>query len=399
MLTRLSEFNPAVVHIEGLLKALRRIYIGHTFMLTIHPGVRLRPQGFLHDCFWAAEHLVTRKRYLLTAKSAATLFAVSGKPESIETACPDIAELIQTPVNQVRKYLDFLIDSKIIVDGEKEERSWAEKLYGTWAKYHWSASAHYHVATYDYPFADYAEGGRRIDRQRMTSYGSEECDMERGKSYPQASERVVIGRPTAARVTATLGQVWDSQVTPAALKKDALCDLLAMTFGQVGRRNLPTRGSLPVLAKTSPSGGARHPTEAYVAVADVPGLKSGWYHFNALNAVLERIIDEVDSDMLGELFYGSWSRAPFEPRAIVLMTSVFGRNMYRYREPRTYRTIHMDAGHLISSLEHFAAAKGLSTHAQSGTDDFQLEQLLGLSPLQEGVMFAVSLGDGLRKEG
>lgn len=51
--------------------------------------------------------------------------------------------------------------------------------------------------------------------------------------------------------------------------------------------------------------------------------------------------------------------APFTPQALIVVTAVFARNMYRYREPRTFRTVFMDVGHLLGTFEMVASALGV----------------------------------------
>src|SRR5688572_2921518 len=48
-------------------------------------------------------------------------------------------------------------------------------------------------------------------------------------------------------------------------------------------------GGREIALKTSPSGGARHPVEAYVVVRRVRGLRAGVYHYEAGQHVLERL--------------------------------------------------------------------------------------------------------------
>lgn len=147
----------------------------------------------------------------------------------------------------------------------------------------------------------------------------------------------------------------------------------------------------PQTRKTSPSGGGRHPTEGYVVVLDVEGYRPGVYHFCVENNSLDYIGEAPERSEAENLFTGA-RRAPFQARAYVVLTSMFERNMYRYREPRTFRTVWMDAGHMVATIEFTCFARGIPCFPQYALQDSQVETLLGVDGLQEGTVCAIALG-------
>src|SRR5690606_37579204 len=123
--------------------------------------------------------------------------------------------------------------------------------------------------------------------------------------------------------------------------------LLSLAFGRTGAIPIPWAPSHPLYLKTSPSLGARHPIEAYVAPLDVPGLRPGWYHVCVADERLDMISEAGPGDVeeLQRLF-----PTFAEPvRAIIVLTAYFDRSMFQYREPQTFRSLHLDAGHLCAS--------------------------------------------------
>ena len=102
--------------------------------------------------------------------------------------------------------------------------------------------------------------------------------------------------------------------------------------------------------------------------------------------------DIPSSDDLNETYPGSVGRASFDPFALIVLTSRFSRNMYRYREPRTFRTVHMDVGHLSGSVMLLASAIGLQTKADDVTNAARTETHLGLDWLEEGAQYAIAVG-------
>jgi SagB-type dehydrogenase family enzyme len=361
-------------------------------MLTAHPCVRLRPPGGHHPTKWVAEHLSNRTRVAIAPIGAAVLIAAFDSIKSTTEAVESLAQEFGAPATLVRGYIKKLYDLRMIVDMDDHERFRLLDFFSNWARYGWFSSADYHVATYDYGFADYEEGGRKLDLDRMSSYAKSNADTNRFKSYPSSLVVTTAGLPNASRIPATLIDVFQRQVPCQELTCSMLFDLLAMVFGKVREMRLISPGASPVLCRTSPSGGSRHPTEGYVAVHSIKGLEPGWYHYCSDSGDCELIRGGSSETELRETFYGVWPRAPFAPRAVVLMTSVFSRNMYRYREPRTFRSIHMDVGHLVGSLLLFSRALGIKAFAHCALDETAVEQVIGAAPLTEGAMFSVAVG-------
>jgi hypothetical protein len=106
---------------------------------------------------------------------------------------------------------------------------------------------------------------------------------------------------------------------------------------------------------------------------------------------LERLQDGIELAEIQSIFPGPL-RAPFTVRALIAFTSVFDRNMFRYREPRTLRTIYMDVGHLATTLEVSARSLGIASYMHHGINDALLESKFGINGLEEGAILAIALG-------
>ncbi len=63
--------------------------------------------------------------------------------------------------------------------------------------------------------------------------------------------------------------------------------------------------------------------------------------------------------------------------------------MYRYREPRTFRTVSIDVGHLVATLELTARALGLRAARQYDVRHETIEAALSLQATVEGSMCCV----------
>lgn len=110
--------------------------------------------------------------------------------------------------------------------------------------------------------------------------------------------------------------------------------------------------------KTSPSAGARHPLEAYVAALRVRGLPRGLYHYSPDTHLLELLRKgcrpgQFGSYLAGKSWYGSAS-------ALMFMTAVFERNQWKHPDSAAYRTVILDAGHMSQTFCLTATWLGLA---------------------------------------
>ena len=141
----------------------------------------------------------------------------------------------------------------------------------------------FHTATKDVRFWSAREAARQARRQaRRTPMpepvkryrGADTVDLPRPAGGPFA--QVLVARRTWRRFSAR------------PLSLDDLATLLGLSAGV---QQWARSGSTELALKTSPSGGARHPIECYVAARDVQGLRAGIYHYAADRHALERVRD------------------------------------------------------------------------------------------------------------
>jgi SagB-type dehydrogenase family enzyme len=166
-----------------------------------------------------------------------------------------------------------------------------------------------------------------------------------------------------------------------------LATLLGLSVGvqkwvRVGRRDLPL--------KTSPSGGARHPVEAYVVVRHVHGLPAGLYHYHAGRHAMERLgraptAARLRSYMPASGHFGSAS-------AFLFFTAVLGRQLWRYPYSRAYRAALIEAGHVCQTFCLAATALKLAPFSLMGLVDALIERDLGIDGISETVLYAAGVG-------
>ncbi len=186
----------------------------------------------------------------------------------------------------------------------------------------------YHRLVFDYPFHDYFDPQwREKDEAAMAEYKAawpppEPLTNRQGESFPlpAPSDPELIRSDRAGCFDLTF-----------------LGALLHKTLGVIEHRQRPVVG--PVVRKTSPSGGCRHPSEIVVILPQ--GLESvprGAYYY-----------DVSRHQLVAAPAYAGCAESVSGLCGFIL-TSRVERAMWRYRDPRSYRAIPLDAGHIAETL-------------------------------------------------
>lgn len=173
---------------------------------------------------------------------------------------------------------------------------------------------------------------------------------------------------------------------PVELEK--LATLLGLSFGV--QSWVDVRGIGRVALKTSPSGGARHPIEAYLLALRVKGLPRGLYHYAAGTHRLELLrrgasAAQAVRHLNGQSWFGGAA-------AVVLMTAVFARTQWKYPAARAYRVILIDAGHVCQTFCLVATWLGLAPFCTMALADSRIERDLGVDGVRESVVYAAGVG-------
>ncbi len=331
---------------------------------------------------WIVRNLVTKRNYKISSPNLAILLYCK-IPHTVE----DVLDFFYTKYGIKKELIHLglqkLIATDLLLKVKQETDNTNEVLgleFDNWYKYNWYMALLYHLVSFDYPFIeDYAA------KQRMISYSSQERDSNRYKEY-NSQVSFVIPKATELKIPE------DNIAMQKCVNFGNLLTIASLGYTKLGSLRVYWDGD-PLLLRTSPSGGSRHPTETYIVAINVEGLMSGWYHISVKDSKLEQIkIGGTNPDELRFLFPTTYVRPNFHVDLILIFTSIFERNMYRYREPRTFRTIHMDVGHLAATTELICEALGYKYLIQYSANDEGIENFLGLNPLKEGYMASMAIG-------
>lgn len=176
------------------------------------------------------------------------------------------------------------------------------------------------------------------------------------------------------------------------VSKEVLARLLHPSFGVQEWLRVPKGGRFAL--KTSPSGGALHPGEAYLLARNVRGIPPGIYHYDAVGHRLQELRRGTSKEEIQKLLAGQWW---FRDAALVVfLTAVFPRTQWKYKYARAYRAVLAEAGHLCQTFCLAATWLGLAPFCTMALADTRIEKVLGVDGISESVIYA--MGAGMKPE-
>ena len=146
----------------------------------------------------------------------------------------------------------------------------------------------------------------------------------------------------------------------------------------------------PVTMRTVPSAGARHAFETYLLVNRVEGLQPGYYRFAAIDHTLVEL--SLDPEWNPKLTHACLDQNQVTTSAVTFFwVAVLERMYWRYSE-RSYRYLHLDAGHVCQNLYLAAEALNCGVCAIAAFDDELLNDALGVDGETQFAIYVASLG-------
>ena len=186
-----------------------------------------------------------------------------------------------------------------------------------------------------------------------------------------------------------------------------LAGVLERAFGERGR----VRGAddFDVLKRTSPSGGALHPTECYLIARRVEGLARGLYHYRPAEHALQALpMDEAailagagrhasatGKDAIDYLAWIAVGGQPYfaEAHALCVLAPRFERNYWKYRNhAKAYRVCILDVGHLSQTLLLSATEAGLGSYVTAAINEGDIERAFGMIHWIDGPLAVCGIG-------
>jgi SagB-type dehydrogenase family enzyme len=268
------------------------------------------------------------------------------------------------------------------------EKSLNEEKLTAW--HDWNPTASYfHLSTKDMKFAEDA-GAEFRSLVRLA----------KSKPMPRPVKRYSKARQFALPAPVVEGEfprvlearrTW-RRFSGRAVSQKTLGTLLGLTWGVRKWVKIPQLGE--VAMKTSPSGGALHPIEAYVVARKVENLPPGLYHYSGADHRLELLRRGATSKQITRLLVNQYWYA--DAALVVFMTAVFGRTQWKYDYPRAYRAMLLEAGHLCQTFCLTATWLGLAPFCTLAFADSEVEKAIGVDGVSESALYVA--GAGVRPE-
>jgi SagB-type dehydrogenase family enzyme len=243
----------------------------------------------------------------------------------------------------------------------------------SWWRYGWSEAFTYHEATRDYPFLEMTgQSAVNADRERMVEYASEApppCTSLAFSPIRSVPLRKLHHGESTDALVSQLSSLDRRGLTGLAV-------LLDICFGERGRVSFPSQGTF--FLKSIPSGGARHPAEAFLAVFDCDGIAAGTYHYNVELHALDLIDSTSRTDEWRHATYDLWARGVRAPFALLVIATVWERAMWRYRDARSWRAPIFDVGHIVMAFRTTCRVLGIDFYTYHKFRDTLIARLLGV---------------------
>ena len=278
--------------------------------------------------------------------------------------------------SDVQTVISDLIAIGLLKPDDDTEEEWeGAKADQSLREMGWCAAADYIATTRSHRFVYPAKVNNAVANERMQLYAAENPDVYR----PKVMEAALVVEDLQHTLTSS---------EPPCSPRDALLKVLGLSLCATGEVQVAWADE-PLVLRTSPSGGSRHPVEGYLWVFDWPGIDEGLYHIQTKPGAL-RFLGTCED--FTELPTETFARCSFRVRAIIQLTTVFERNMWRYRDPRTLRSVLIDTGHVASTVMMAAQAAGFATSMTNSLDENIWLKLLDLEPLEEAPQVSIALG-------
>jgi SagB-type dehydrogenase family enzyme len=256
----------------------------------------------------------------------------------------------------------------------------------------WHEPLVYHWHTNLLPKVDYAADPHgHEDKAMMASYLAGEPQPDSYKRIPGKQIALERDAPVTAR---SMADVFADDVgaarSPGPITFAELSWLLYLTYGKTATRKLPLTGAH--VAKTSPSGGSRHPTEVYPVVFSAEGVEPGLYHYSVEHHALVELAPGDHRRFVQDHVITHPARPGFPPTVVLVHATIFERSMFRYREGRSYRVMQYDLGHVMQTGALVASALGRSSYRAYSLHDSEVDRFLGVDGILESAMTFTAVG-------
>jgi SagB-type dehydrogenase family enzyme len=317
---------------------------------------------------------------------------VSGNPITCEvldffgkwrTAEDAIGHFANYTKSSVRSAVFQLLKAGLLLSKHSPEIAQDRRIAKHWAS--WLPEGSFHFSTKDAVYVRSGGSGSQWKSVMSKTAPPKIFKTVKGAKKMQLRPRVF---PNSEFIRVLMARKTHRHFANQNVTLEAVSQLLSLVWGVTGYLHSARFGKL--LCKTSPSAGARHPGEVYLMALRVKGLSPGLYHYHPARHCLEMI--STDATPKKAWLYCACQDYVRKAAALFLMTAVFSRVMWKYRQPRAYRVVLLDAGHLCQTFCLVATWLGLAPFCTAALKDTLIEKDLGIDGVRESVLYVAGVG-------
>jgi putative peptide maturation dehydrogenase len=161
--------------------------------------------------------------------------------------------------------------------------------------------------------------------------------------------------------------------------------LETVLYAVFGAQGFKAASGMSAIKRTSPSGGALHPIEAYVLALNVGDVATGIYHYETATHALAQLeyLGANEAHRLACLFTAGQDYFA-TAHALVIHVARFERSFAKYsRHQKAYKAVLMDSAHLSQSFYLTATHLGLGAFYTAAINDLDISRRLRLPHLRE----------------
>jgi len=291
-------------------------------------------------------------------------------------------ELKTIPRRSVDSLIREMLEHTLLV--ARGARASREDAMSSWLSWN-PAAGFFHFSTKNMPVMENREAAEQALAENRKTGGAPPSTKRYPHSpvIPLASAEAAGEFPEVLRSRRTWRDFSSEPVSVADVGT-----LLGLTCGV--QRTAESLTSGRVHLKTSPSSGARQPLEAYLLAVNVSGLEPGLYHYAPDAHQLESIKKGATAGTIARYVPGQWWYEP--AAALFILTAVFARTQWRYKFPRAYRSVLLEAGHVCQTFCLVATWLGLAPFCTGRFADAVVERDIKADGITESFVYGGGVG-------
>lgn len=295
-----------------------------------------------------------------------------------------------------RDFVRSMIEAKVLVPAGSQAD--AQRQIAGWGGFGWRDAADFHLATFGLRFIPDEVDGVSYEDYFSRMVDDVESAGEQPAAFSPRGGTPVAELPDQPAELATLDDVL-SKAEPInrfdgrRVSRGEFMPALRQAFGvqrsvggMLGEHHL----------RSYPSGGARHPFEAYVVSKGLDDLPAGVYYFDPIVGQLVAMAEHGDAELIDTACFGKGGI--LTAGAVVVLTCRWLRHSWKYRYDRSYRMLMLEVGHIVQAINLAMLGHGLNVYHCPSINDRTLRQILAIDDdCAEGPVYALGLGhEGVR---